>query len=137
MAFKEAMRLAPPVPSLPRRAVRDFEFMGYRIPAGAGININPLYTHHMPQIWPEPERYDPSRFDTEASRARHKFAFVPFGGGAHMCLGLNFAYMQAKCFTWHFLNRFRVAIAPDYRPAWNMWPIPHPPDGLHVVLAPV
>jgi len=137
MAFKEAMRLAPPVPSLPRRAVRDFEFMGYRIPAGAGININPLYTHHMPQIWPDPERYDPLRFNAEASRARHKFAFVPFGGGAHMCLGLNFAYMQAKCFTWHFLNRFRVAIAPDYRPAWKMWPIPYPRDGLHVTLAPV
>jgi cytochrome P450 len=137
MAFKEAMRLAPPVPSLPRRAMRDFEFMGYRIPAGAGININPLYTHHMPQIWPDPERYDPLRFNAEASRARHKFAFVPFGGGAHMCLGLNFAYMQAKCFTLHFLNRFRVAIAPDYRPAWKMWPIPYPRDGLHVTLAPV
>jgi cytochrome P450 len=137
MAFKEAMRLAPPVPSLPRRAVRDFEFMGYRIPAGAGVNINPLYTHHMPQIWPDPECYDPLRFDAEASRARHKFAFVPFGGGAHMCLGLNFAYMQAKCFTWHFLNRYRVAIAPDYRPDWKMWPIPYPRDGLNVTLAPV
>jgi cytochrome P450 len=137
MAFKEAMRLAPPVPSLPRRVVRDFEFMGYRIPAGAGVNINPLYTHHMPEIWPDPERYDPLRFGTEASRARHKFAFVPFGGGAHMCLGLNFAYMQAKCFTWHFVNRFRVAIAPDYRPAWNMWPIPYPRDGLHVTLTSV
>jgi cytochrome P450 len=137
MAFKEAMRLAPPVPSLPRRAVRDFEFMGYRIPAGAGVNINPLYTHHMPQIWPDPERYNPLRFDAEASRARHKFAFVPFGGGAHMCLGLNFAYMQAKCFTWHFLNRYRATIAPDYRPAWKMWPIPYPRDGLHVTLAPV
>jgi len=60
------------------------------------------------------------------SFARHKFAFVPFGG-ALMCLGLNFAYMQAKCFTWHFLNRFRVA--PNYRPAWNMWPIPCPVMG--------
>jgi cytochrome P450 len=128
MAFKEAMR---------RRAVRDFEFMGYHIPAGAGVNINPLYTHHMPQIWPDPERYNPLRFDAEASRARHKFAFVPFGGGAHMCLGLNFAYMQAKCFTWHFLNRYRATIAPDYRPAWKMWPIPYPRDGLHVTLAPV
>jgi cytochrome P450 len=135
MAFKEAMRLAPPVPSLPRRAVRDFEFMGYRIPAGAGVNINPLYTHYMPQIWPEPQRYDPARFDVEASRARHKFAFVPFGGGAHMCLGLNFAYMQAKCFAWHFLQRYRVSIAPGYQPRWNMWPIPHPRDGLHVTLA--
>ncbi len=130
------MRLAPPVPSRPRRAVRDCEFMGYRIPAGAGVNINPLYTHYMPQIWPEPQRYDPARFDLEATRARHKFAYVPFGGGAHMCLGLNFAYMQAKCFAWHFLQRFRVSIAPGYQPRWNMWPIPNPRDGLHVTLAP-
>jgi hypothetical protein len=47
MAFKEAMRLAPPVPSLPRRAVRDFEFMGYRIPAGRRHQHQPaLYTSH-------------------------------------------------------------------------------------------
>jgi cytochrome P450 len=134
MAFKEAMRLSPPVPSLPRRAVRDVEFMGFRIPAGTNVNINPLYTHHMPALWPEPERYDPTRFTVEAARERHKFAFVPFGGGAHMCLGLNFAYMQAKCFTWHFLNRFRVSIADGYRPGWRMWPIPYPRDGLEVTL---
>ena len=54
-----------------------------------------------------------------------------------MCLGLNFAYMQAKCFTWHFLNKFQVATAPDYRPDWKMWPIPYPRDGLHVTLGPV
>jgi cytochrome P450 len=54
-----------------------------------------------------------------------------------MCLGLNFAYMQAKCFTWHFLNKFRVSVAPDYRPSWRMWPIPYPRDGLLVTLTPV
>ncbi len=137
MAFKEAMRLAPPVPSLPRRAVRDFDFLGYRIPAGTGVNVNPLYTHYMPEIWPEPERYDPMRFDADATRMRHKFAFAPFGGGAHMCLGLNFAYMQAKCFTRHFLNKFRVSVTSDYRPGWKMWPIPYPRDGLTVALTPV
>ncbi len=134
MAFKEAMRMAPPVPSLPRRAMRDFEFGGYHIPAGTGININPLYTHFMPDIWPEPDRYHPQRFELDASRGRHRFAYVPFGGGAHMCLGLNFAYMQAKCFSWHFLNNVRVTIAPDYRPEWRMWPIPFPRDGLAVTL---
>jgi cytochrome P450 len=137
MAFKEAMRMAPPVPSLPRRAVRDFEFKGFRIPAGTGININPLFTHFMAEIWPEPDRYDPERFTLEASRGRHKFAYVPFGGGAHMCLGLNFAYMQAKCFAWHFLGNVRVSIAPDYRPEWRMWPIPAPRDGLSVTLNPL
>src|SRR5215831_8633889 len=51
MAFKEAMRLKPPVPSMPRRAVREFSFRGYTIPAGTSVGINPLYTHHMPEIW--------------------------------------------------------------------------------------
>jgi cytochrome P450 len=137
MAFKEAMRMAPPVPSIPRRAMRDFEFGGYRIPAGTGININPLFTHFMPDIWPEPDRYDPRRFELEASRRRHKFAYVPFGGGAHMCLGLNFAYMQAKCFARHFLSNVRVSVAAGYRPEWRMWPIPFPRDGLAVTLNPV
>ena len=44
------------------------------------------------------------RFTDEAQRNRHRFAWVPFGGGAHMCLGLHFAYMQAKCFARHFLQ---------------------------------
>ena len=128
------MRLTPPVPSIPRRAVRDFEFKGFRIPAGTNVNVNPLFTHYMPEVWPEPDRYDPTRFGTAASRGRHKFAFVPFGGGAHMCLGLNFSHMQAKCFAWHFFNRFRVSMAKDYRPSWSMWPIPYPRDGLKVTL---
>ena len=137
MAFKEAMRITPPVPSIPRRALRDFEFKGFRIPAGTGVNINPLYTHHMPDVWPEPDRFDPMRFGDAAARNRHRYAFVPFGGGAHMCIGLNFAYMQAKCFAWHFLNQVDVSIAPGYRPGWQMWPIPQPRDGLVVTLAPV
>ena len=104
MAFKEAMRMKPPVPSIPRRATRDFSFKGYAIPAGTLVGINPLFTHHMPEIWPDPETFDPMRFTDEAQRTRHRFAWVPFGGGAHMCLGLHFAYMQAKCFARHFLQ---------------------------------
>jgi cytochrome P450 len=134
MAFKEAMRMRPPVPSLPRRATRDFSFMGHAIPAGTRVGINPLYTHHMAEIWPEPQRFDPLRFTDEAQRARHRFAWVPFGGGAHMCIGLHFAYMQAKCFTRHFLQNLNVALPPDYRPAWQMWPIPKPKDGLRVMI---
>jgi len=106
MAFKEALRLMPPVPSIPRRALREFEFNGFRIPANVGVNVSPIFTHYMPQLWPDPERYDPMRFTPEATRGRHKFAFVPFGGGAHMCLGLHFAYMQAKMFYLAFAQQF-------------------------------
>jgi len=134
MAFKEALRLKPPVPSMPRRAVRDFTFMGYAIPAGTSVGVNPLFTHHMPDIWIEPETFDPTRFADEAQRNRHRFAFVPFGGGAHMCLGLHFAYMQAKCFARHFLQNLSVSLPPGYKPDWQMWPIPKPRDGLRVVV---
>jgi cytochrome P450 len=135
MAFKEAMRMKPPVPSLPRRATRDFSFSGYAIPAGTLVGINPLFTHHMPQIWPDPETFDPMRFTDEAQRHRHRFAWVPFGGGAHMCLGLHFAYMQAKCFARHFLQNLSVSLQPGATPDWQMWPIPKPRDGLRVTLA--
>jgi cytochrome P450 len=118
-------------------APSEFEFKGFRIPANVGVNVSPIFTHYMPQLWPDPERYDPMRFTPEATRGRHKFAFVPFGGGAHMCLGLHFAYMQAKCFTWHLLNNFRVAVEPGYRANWRLLPIPYPRDGLPVTLAPV
>ena len=59
MAFKEAMRMKPPVPSIPRRTIRDLTFKGYAIPAGAMVGVNPLFTHHMPEIWPDPETFDP------------------------------------------------------------------------------
>ena len=137
MAFKEALRLKPPVPSMPRRAIRDFNFKGYAIPAGTMIGVNPLFTHHMPEFWPDPEKFDPLRFTEEAQRNRHRFAWVPFGGGAHMCLGLHFAYMQAKCFARHFLQNLLVSLEPGYAPAWQMWPIPKPRDGLKVTLKPV
>jgi cytochrome P450 len=136
MAFKEALRLKPPVPSMPRRAVRDFTFKGFALPAGILVGINPLFTHHMPEIWPEPDTFDPMRFTKEAERNRHRYAWVPFGGGAHMCLGLHFAYMQAKTFARHFLQNLEVSLPPGYQPDWQMWPIPKPRDGLRVVVKP-
>jgi len=134
MAFKEAMRLRPPVPSIPRRATRDFAFRGYEIPAGTRVGVSPLFTHHMPDVWPDPGHFDPMRFTDEAQRERHRFAFVPFGGGAHMCLGLHFAYMQAKCFARHFLQNLSVSLPQGAAPDWQMWPIPKPRDGLRVTL---
>jgi len=137
MAFNESLRLIPPAPSILRCAIRDTEFAGFRIPVGARVNINPLYTHHMPEIWTDPERFNPMRFTREATRTRHKYAFVPFGGGAHMCLGLHFAYMQSKCFAYHLLSISEVSASPDYRPHWKYWPIPQPRDGLRVKLTPL
>lgn len=136
MAFKESLRLIPPVPMIPRRAIRDFEFKGYKIPAGAGVGINPLYTHNMEEHWPDPKKFDPLRFTTQMSAGRHKYAWVPFGGGAHMCLGLHFAYMQAKAFFFQLLSTRRIVLPEGYRSEFKMVPIPRPKDGLPVTLVP-
>lgn len=137
MAFKEAMRINPPVPAIPRRALRPFDLGGYRIPAGAQIGINPLFTHHMPDVWPEPEKFDPLRFTEDAARTKHRFAWVPFGGGAHMCLGLHFAIMQTKCILFHLLTAASIEVPSGYAPRWALWPIPQPKDGLPVQLRPI
>ena len=134
MAFKEALRMMPPVPSIPRRALEEFEFGGYRIPAGTPVGVNPHFVHHDPEIWDNPESFDPMRFTREAEKARHKYAWVPFGGGAHMCLGLHFAYMQIKIMMAHLLTRCRVEVSDGYAPAWQAWPIPQPKDGLQIRL---
>jgi len=133
-AFKEALRLMPPVPSLPRRALRDFSFGGYDIPAGTSVGVGVMYTHFMPEHWPDPARFDPMRFTPEASKGRHRFAWVPFGGGAHMCLGLHFATMQMKLLIAHLLTRYRIEADASAGDAWQLFPIPRPKDGLPVRL---
>jgi cytochrome P450 len=133
-AFKESLRMIPPVPSLPRRAVKDFEFGGYKIKAGTTVGVSPGFTHKMPEYWPEPDKFDPMRFEPERVKARHKYAWVPFGGGAHMCLGLHFAYMQIKILMWHMLRDGRIDLPKGSGAAWQAWPIPLPKDGLPVRL---
>ena len=132
MAFKETLRLMPPVPSMPRRALRSFEFGGYEIPAGTRCGINIYRTHRMERYWGDPTRYDPTRFTPEQVKQRHKYAWVPFGGGAHMCLGLHFAYMQIKILMAQLLQRYRIEIEDGYAPDIQAWPIPLPKDGLKV-----
>lgn len=132
MAFKEALRMVPPVPSMPRRALKDFEFGGYRIPAGQPVGINIYWTHHSEDYWDDPFTFDPMRFTPDKVKARHKYAWVPFGGGAHMCLGLHFAYMQVKVLMAQLLQRYRIEAQAGYKPDWQDWPIPQPKDGLKV-----
>lgn len=136
-AFKESLRLMPPVPSIPRRALRDFEFGGYHIPAGTFVGVNTAYTHQMPELWPNPEAFDPMRFTPEASKGRHRFAWVPFGGGAHMCIGLHFATMQIRILMAQLLSRYRIELAPGAGDEWQIFPIPKPKDGLPVTFVPV
>ena len=132
MAFKEALRMVPPVPSMPRRALREFEYGGYRIPAGTHVGINTYFVHHEEEHWDNPFAFDPLNFTPDKVKARHKYAWVPFGGGAHMCLGLHFAYMQVKILMAQLLPRYEIGL--EQEPDWQPWPIPKPRDGLKISL---
>jgi cytochrome P450 len=136
--FKEALRMNPPVPSIPRMALREFQFGGYTIPAGTTVNISPGYTHKMPELWENPQNFEPDRFSEQRAEDRkHKFAWVPFGGGAHMCIGLHFAYMQTKVFMYQLLLNYRFHLDDGYEADFQIMPIPKPKDGLPIHLRPL
>lgn len=135
LVMKEALRLCAPVPSIPRRSVRDAEFQGHHIPAGTLISITPFFTHYMHEYWPEPERFDPERFAEHRREDKvHPYAWVPFGGGAHKCIGLHFAELQIKAVIHQLLQHFSWTVPEDYRMKLDMTSLPVPTDGLPVML---
>lgn len=135
LAMKEALRLCAPVPSLPRKTLHDSEFLGHFLPAGTLVHVSPWFTHYMHEYWREPFRFDPERFAPERREDRvHPYAWVPFGGGAHKCIGLHFAELQVKAVLHQLLQRFSLSVAPDYEMPQDTTSLPVPADGLPVTL---
>lgn len=131
--FKEALRIHPPLPTIPRRSIKECEFGGYTIPKNTSVSVVPIHTHYMSEYWSDPERFDPMRFSPErAEDKKHFFQWVPFGGGAHKCIGLYFAEMQTKLFMYHFLRQYRVYVPRNYTTDFQHVPIAKPKDGLPI-----
>lgn len=132
--FREALRLVPPVPFIPRKTLRGFHWKGYDIPAGTSLSLNPGVTMLSPELFSNPTTFDPDRFSPERAEDRvHRFAWSPFGGGAHKCLGMHFATMQVKLFMATLLRQRRITL-PGASPEWHRMPIPKPKGGLPVIL---
>ncbi|MEM7611880.1 MAG: cytochrome P450 [Pseudomonadota bacterium] len=135
--FNEALRMWAPVPYIPRRAEREFEFKGIRIPANVQVGISPDSAHYDELFWTSPQTFDPERFSPDrAEHKRHGFAFAPYSGGAHKCIGLHFAQMLAKVVISEFVSRFDITVDDNYRLAMQPLPIPKPRDGLKLQLSP-
>ncbi len=133
--FKEALRLVPPVPFIPRRTLKPFDWHGYHIPAGTEISLNPGPTMLSPDLFPNPEQFDPGRFSANRAEDQvHRFAWAPFGGGAHKCIGMHFAMMQVKLFMIALLKDTKVELVKSKPPEWLRMPIPKPRGGLPVRL---
>lgn len=135
IVFKEALRMYPPLPTIPRYAVKDCEFQGYQIHQGEQVHVSPLFTHRLPSIWSNPDQFDPERFNKErAEDKQHRHAWIPFGGGAHKCLGLKFAELQVKLVLFHLLKNYQLEVDNDYQMPYQPAPIGKPADSLPITL---
>ena len=95
-AIKEALRLHPPLILLMRKVVHDFQYKDWTIPAGKLVAVSPAVSNRMPECFPDPDRYDPERYRKDRAEDNQLFAWIPFGGGRHRCVGAPFAMMQLK-----------------------------------------
>lgn len=135
--FREVLRLCPPVVGLGRRSIRDFEFHGHRIPANTMVSASSILVHRDPQYYSNPDKFDPLRFapGREEHKA-HPFAWSPFGGGAHKCIGLHFAEMLVKVTLFEMLRSSdfeSTAPASEY----TYLPFPKPVNNLPLRVSPL
>jgi len=92
---QETMRIDSPVWTVGRRAKADDEIGGFHVPAGSSVMVLISMIHRDPEIWPNPEGFDPSRFLPENARGRPRHAYLPFGAGRRVCVGSTFATVEA------------------------------------------
>lgn len=138
MVFKETLRLSPSVPMMTRRTINACEIGGHSVPANTQLFIAPIYNHYMEEYWSNPYKFDPERFSPERDEQKsHSFAYMPFGGGAHKCIGMHFANMIVKCFMHQFLLKYEYSLPENYQPKMQSFPLPKTVDGLKVILKPI
>ena len=131
--IKESLRMYPPLSTLPKFSNTDFEYEGKLIPGGAMVMTYPIHTHYMNEYWDNPYQFDPLRFSPErAEQKRHAYSWVPFSGGAHMCIGLHFANMQIKLVLTEMLKQYTWQVAEGYEMPVQQSPISKPRDDLPI-----
>ncbi|MFT3770191.1 MAG: cytochrome P450 [Minicystis sp.] len=111
--FKEAMRLYPPVYFFGRQALTDVRLGEYDLPRGSIVLISLYAMQRRPEVWPDPDRFDPERFTPAAEESRHKLAWAPFSGGPRTCIGNHFALMEGPIVLATILDRLDLALTSN------------------------
>ncbi|KAK8598079.1 hypothetical protein V6N13_095470 [Hibiscus sabdariffa] len=128
----EVMRLAPPLQGAFREALNEFTYAGFAIPKGWKLYWSANSTHRNPECFPEPEKFDPSRFEGNGPA---RYMYVPFGGGPRMCPGKEYARLEILVFMHNIIKRYKwEKLLPHENIIVD--PMPMPAKGLPVGLFP-
>ena len=111
-ALDETLRLYPPGWLLTRRSIEPSAIAGLQMPAGTDVLVSPYLVHRHPDFWDDPEAVDPDRFLPEASEARNRFAYLPFGLGPRACIGEHFALVEMHAHAAMLARRFALTLVP-------------------------
>jgi retinoid hydroxylase len=112
-AIKEGERLYPPAFAISRMAIADIEYGGYLIPAGWFIFIFPMLTHRLPEIYQDPDSFDPDRFAPPREEdKKYPYSLIGFGGGVHSCIGVELAQMEMKIILSTLLQKYDWTVTP-------------------------
>lgn len=111
MVVEETLRLYPPIWLYTRDAIAEDEVSGFHIPAGSSVLVSPYTTHRRPDLWPDPDRFLPERFDPATAAPRSRFAYFPFGGGPRQCIGSHMAMFELQVALASIVRSLRIALA--------------------------
>ncbi len=136
LVLRETLRMNAPVGMLARQALTDTELEGRYIPAGSLMMLGIYPTQRMEPWWNEPDTFDPERFTPERAEDKsHPYAWMPFGGNVHKCIGMHFGSMEVKAIMHQLLLARSWSIPPGYEPLIDYGTGPFPGDGLPISLA--
>ena len=131
--LKEVLRVVPPTAGAFRIALQDCEYAGFKIQKGWQMLYQITATHQDTSVYPDPEQFDPDRFDKPRAEDKKKpFAYVPFGGGLRECIGKEFARLEIKIFAARLLREYHWELLPEQNLEFTVIPTPKPKDGLKV-----
>lgn len=114
MVIDESMRIYPPLWLIARTPLKDDEIAGYHVPKGTFVFCPPYVIHRHPDFWPNPEGFEPERFDPERSAGRHKYAYFPFGNGPRKCIGDYFGLVEMQLVVAMITQRYRLDLVPGH-----------------------
>lgn len=132
-AFKESLRLFPPVYFLSREAAEPVQIAGFKIPPKSQVFLNPYLTQRDARWFPDPERFDPQRFITSSEQTRPACAWFPFGAGPRACVGRSLAMLEGTLVFAAILQQFRLTPAAGQGVPVPEWQLSlHPQGGLRL-----